>query len=74
MRTGREIVKNLFLNLQHRNATKNDLQKKLATNDGDIHYTPTDIVKEEAKKCNHMFSFQSSPSSLNDINCKDFPP
>jgi hypothetical protein len=61
----------MFLNLQHRNATKNNLLK-LVTNDGGTHDSPNYILKEEAKYFKHLFPFQSPPSPLTEANCMDF--
>ena len=59
--------------IQHRNATKNNVLK-LVTNDGVMHDSPNDILKEEVKYFKNMFSFQSPPSPLTEVNCMDFFP
>ena len=51
------------MNLQHRNAPKNNLLK-LITNDRVTYDSPQNILKEEVKYFKHMFSFQSPPSPL----------
>ena len=47
---------------------------KLVTNDGFTHDSPNDILKEEVKYFKIMFSFQSPPSPLTEVNCMDFFP
>ena len=36
------------------------------------HDSPNDILKEEVKYFRNMFSFQSPPSPLTEVNCMDF--
>ena len=72
MEYGEKCTK-FFLNLQHRNAHKNNLQK-LVTVDGVIYDSLNYILKEEANYFRQMFSFPSHPLPLNEDYGKEFFP